>query len=121
MRSGNLWLKGHTGSCLILHIWVEPIYLFIFLPDAGAATILWSQEVAALQIRNHEDSEWRWVKHIENALVCYIVLPSNNHQAKVLGYYQVVNCGDALTMLSGGYYKSAIHRVVQPPSGESCL
>ncbi|EIM91457.1 Clavaminate synthase-like protein [Stereum hirsutum FP-91666 SS1] len=78
VRSGNLWLKGHT--------------------DAGAATILWSQEVAALQIRNHEDSEWRWVKHIENALV--------------------VNCGDALTMLSGGYYKSAIHRVVQPPSDQ---
>ena len=31
---------------------------------------------------------------------------------------QVVNIGDAMEMLSGGYYKAAIHRVVQPPSDQ---
>jgi len=31
---------------------------------------------------------------------------------------QVVNCGDTLEMLSGGYYKPAIHRVVQPPEDQ---
>lgn len=29
--------------------------------------------------------------------------------------YQVVNTGDALDFLTGGYYKGTIHRVVQPP------
>ena len=28
---------------------------------------------------------------------------------------QVVNVGDSLEMLSGGFYKGTIHRVVQPP------
>ena len=28
---------------------------------------------------------------------------------------QVVNIGDAMEMLSGGFYKGTIHRVVQPP------
>ena len=28
---------------------------------------------------------------------------------------QIVNAGDAMEMLSGGYYKAAVHRVVQPP------
>ena len=28
---------------------------------------------------------------------------------------QVINAGDGLEMLSGGFYKGTIHRVVQPP------
>ncbi|KAG1740420.1 uncharacterized protein EDB91DRAFT_1328993 [Suillus paluster] len=70
----NVWLKGHT--------------------DLGSITILWSQPVAALQIQTRE-GEWRWIRHLENALV--------------------VNAGDAMDFLSGGYYKGTIHRVVQPP------
>ena len=31
---------------------------------------------------------------------------------------QVVNVGDALEMLSGGFYKGTIHRVVQPPADQ---
>ena len=36
--------------------------------DFGSVTILWSQPVAALQILS-KDGRWRWVKHIDNALV----------------------------------------------------
>jgi isopenicillin N synthase-like dioxygenase len=32
---------------------------------------------------------------------------------------QVVNCGDTTEYLSGGYYKSAIHRVVKPPADQA--
>ncbi|KAF5392916.1 hypothetical protein D9757_000813 [Collybiopsis confluens] len=73
-KTNNLWLKGHT--------------------DIGSITLLFSQPVAALQIRTGEGS-WKWVKHIENAIV--------------------VNAGDAIEFLSGGAYMATIHRVVQPP------
>ncbi|KAK7042577.1 Clavaminate synthase-like protein [Favolaschia claudopus] len=73
-QTRNVWLKGHT--------------------DFGTITILYSQPVAALQILA-QDGKWKWIKHIENALV--------------------INAGDALEFLSGGYYKATIHRVVQPP------
>ncbi|KAG0703540.1 Clavaminate synthase-like protein [Suillus ampliporus] len=73
-RTKNVWLKGHT--------------------DFGSITILWSQPVAALQIQTRE-GEWRWIRHMENALV--------------------VNAGDAMEFLTGGCYKGTIHRVVQPP------
>ncbi|KAF5325273.1 hypothetical protein D9619_009987 [Psilocybe cf. subviscida] len=73
-KTRNVWLKGHT--------------------DFGTITILYSQPVAALQILTKE-GKWKWVKHIDNALV--------------------INAGDALEFLSGGFYKATIHRVVQPP------
>ncbi|CCM06178.1 uncharacterized protein FIBRA_08420 [Fibroporia radiculosa] len=73
-KTKNIWLKGHT--------------------DFGTVTILWSQPVAALQILS-PDGQWRWIRHIDNALV--------------------VNSGDAMEFLSGGFYKATIHRVVQPP------
>ncbi|KAG1733322.1 hypothetical protein EDB19DRAFT_1929108 [Suillus lakei] len=60
---------------------------------AHGITILWSQPVAVLQIQTRE-GEWRWIRHMENALV--------------------VNAGDAMDFLTGGYYKGTIHRVVQP-------
>ena len=31
---------------------------------------------------------------------------------------QVVNAGDAMEMLSGGFYKATIHRVIQPPQDQ---
>ncbi|KJA23967.1 hypothetical protein HYPSUDRAFT_66061 [Hypholoma sublateritium FD-334 SS-4] len=74
LKTNNVWLKGHT--------------------DFGTITILYSQPVAALQILA-KDGSWKWVKHIENALV--------------------INAGDALEFLSGGFYRATIHRVVQPP------
>ncbi|KAF8639173.1 hypothetical protein AX17_001660 [Amanita inopinata Kibby_2008] len=62
--------------------------------DFGTITILYSQPVAALQILSPE-GKWKWVKHIPDALI--------------------VNAGDAMEFLSGGYYRATIHRVVQPP------
>ncbi|KAG6328008.1 hypothetical protein ID866_11082 [Astraeus odoratus] len=73
-KTKNVWFKGHT--------------------DSGTITFLWSQPVAALQILG-ADGKWRWVRHVENALV--------------------VNAGEAMDFLTGGYYKGTIHRVVQPP------
>ncbi|KAF8064889.1 hypothetical protein FPV67DRAFT_159192 [Lyophyllum atratum] len=77
LKSKNVWLKGHT--------------------DFGSITILWSQPVGGLQILSL-DGKWRWVRHIENALV--------------------VNAGDALEFLCGGFYPSTRHRVVQPPADQ---
>ncbi|KAF5358211.1 hypothetical protein D9756_001600 [Leucocoprinus leucothites] len=62
--------------------------------DFGTITILYSQPVAALQILTPEGN-WKWIRHIDNALV--------------------INAGDAMEFLSGGYYRATIHRVVQPP------
>ncbi|OSC99250.1 Clavaminate synthase-like protein [Trametes coccinea BRFM310] len=65
--------------------------------DFGTITILWSQPVSALQILS-PDGKWKWIRHIPNALV--------------------VNAGDAMEFLSGGFYKATIHRVVQPPADQ---
>ncbi|KAI0689339.1 hypothetical protein BC835DRAFT_1407866 [Cytidiella melzeri] len=62
--------------------------------DIGSITILWSQPVAALQIFT-PDRQWKWIRHIDNALV--------------------INAGDCMEFLSGGFYKATIHRVIQPP------
>ncbi|PCH36841.1 Clavaminate synthase-like protein [Wolfiporia cocos MD-104 SS10] len=77
IKTNNVWLKGHK--------------------DYGTVTILWSQPVAALQIMC-ADGKWRWIKHIDNALV--------------------INVGEAMEFLSGGFYKGTIHRVVQPPQDQ---
>ncbi|KAG6829736.1 hypothetical protein H0H87_010368 [Tephrocybe sp. NHM501043] len=77
IKTKNIWLKGHT--------------------DFGTVTILYSQPVSGLQILVR-DGSWKWVKHIENALV--------------------VNVGDALEFLSGGFYRATIHRVTQPPEDQ---
>ncbi|KAI9568580.1 hypothetical protein HD554DRAFT_2322242 [Boletus coccyginus] len=77
-KSKNVWLKGHT--------------------DIGTVTILWSQPVGGLQILT-PDRKWRWVRHIDNALV--------------------INTGDMMDFLTGGFYKPTIHRVVQPPHDQS--
>ncbi|PIL28641.1 hypothetical protein GSI_08683 [Ganoderma sinense ZZ0214-1] len=65
--------------------------------DIGAVSILWSQPVTALQILS-PDGKWRYVKHVPNGLI--------------------VNIGDTMEMLSGGFYKATIHRVVQPPADQ---
>ncbi|OAX42626.1 Clavaminate synthase-like protein [Rhizopogon vinicolor AM-OR11-026] len=65
--------------------------------DIGSITILWSQPIGGLQIQA-PDGRWKWVRHIDNALV--------------------INTGDMMTFLTGGYYKPTIHRVVQPPEDQ---
>ena len=39
------------------------------LVDITTVSILWSQPVAALQLKD-PDGNWRWVQHKDNALVC---------------------------------------------------
>ncbi|KAG7440383.1 Clavaminate synthase-like protein [Guyanagaster necrorhizus] len=93
-KTKSVWLKGHT--------------------DTGSITILYSQPVSALQILT-PSGEWKWVKHIENALAgpspSKVILPS-------MTLKQVINAGDSLEFLSGGAYRSTIHRVVQPPKDQ---
>ncbi|KAK0235432.1 Clavaminate synthase-like protein [Armillaria nabsnona] len=76
-KTNGVWTKGHT--------------------DIGSITILYSQPVAALQMLT-SSGEWKWVRHLENALV--------------------INAGDALEFLSGGAYRAMIHRVFQPPKDQ---
>jgi len=77
LRTRQVWLKGHT--------------------DIGSVTILWSQPISGLQILS-PDGKWRWVRHIDNALV--------------------INAGDVLTFLCGGFYPATRHRVIQPPADQ---
>ncbi|KAJ7581216.1 hypothetical protein C8J56DRAFT_260003 [Mycena floridula] len=66
--------------------------------DIGSVTILWSQPIGGLQILS-PDGQWRWVRHMENALI--------------------INAGDALEFICGGYYPPTRHRVIKPPSDQA--
>ncbi|KAF4579728.1 hypothetical protein EYR40_000094 [Pleurotus pulmonarius] len=94
-RTKNVWLKGHTGDVPLLRKGTTSIDAP--RTDSGSITVLWSQPVSGLQILT-PSGKWKWIKHIDNALV--------------------INAGDALEFLSGGYYRATIHRVVQPPADQ---
>ena len=64
-KTKNVWLKGHTGE-QFSH--VNSMMTYVFTLDQGSLTLLWSQPVAALQIMT-PDGKWKWVKHVDNALV----------------------------------------------------
>ncbi|KAE9400112.1 Clavaminate synthase-like protein [Gymnopus androsaceus JB14] len=81
-QTNNVWLKGHT--------------------DIGSITILWSQPISGLQILSR-DGVWRYIKHIENALV---------------NCTNSISLGDVMQLLSGNFYKPTIHRVIQPPKDQ---
>ncbi|KAI0791038.1 Clavaminate synthase-like protein [Abortiporus biennis] len=66
--------------------------------DLGSWTLLFRQPVAALQIQNHRTGEWKWAKPQDATLT--------------------VNACDALSLLTGGYVKSTIHRVSSPPKDQ---
>lgn len=69
IQSNNLWLKGHVGSSLLSDLQVNKEWWHIVRLDSNLLSVLWSQPVSGLNIRGHEDGEWRWVKHVDNALV----------------------------------------------------
>ncbi|KAI0029137.1 Clavaminate synthase-like protein [Vararia minispora EC-137] len=75
---GGLWGRGHT--------------------DLGSFTLLFRQPVAALQIRDPIEHEWRWVKPQDATLT--------------------VNACDALSHLTGGFVSSTVHRVAVPPKDQ---
>lgn len=66
--------------------------------DFNSVSILWSQPITSLEVLMPDD-QWRLVKHRPNALV--------------------INLGDAMHFLSGGYFKATIHRVVAPPEDQA--
>ncbi|KAH8924696.1 flavonol synthase [Atractiella rhizophila] len=72
------WARGHT--------------------DLGTITLLFRQPVAALQIKQPFDDQWKWVKPQDGTLT--------------------VNTCDALSFLTGGYVKSTIHKVNVPPKDQ---
>ncbi|EJU03186.1 Clavaminate synthase-like protein [Dacryopinax primogenitus] len=74
----SLWTRGHT--------------------DLGSFTLLFRQPVAALQIRDPQTEQWKWVKPQDGTLT--------------------VNACDALSFLTGGYVRSTIHRVNVPPKDQ---
>ncbi|KAJ7679466.1 Clavaminate synthase-like protein [Mycena polygramma] len=63
--------------------------------DLGSFTLLFRQPVAGLQIQDPVTEQWKWVKP-QNATL-------------------TVNTCDALQLLTGGYVRSTIHRVMPPP------
>ncbi|KKY30462.1 putative flavonol synthase [Diaporthe ampelina] len=73
-RVDNTWARAHT--------------------DFGSLTLLWSQDVAGLQIRTRE-GEWRYVPPVDGGIVC--------------------NVGDTLDFWSASYLRSTTHRVTRPP------
>jgi isopenicillin N synthase-like dioxygenase len=70
----NTWSRAHT--------------------DFGSLTLLWSQNVAGLQIKT-TTGEWKYVPPVDNGIIC--------------------NVGDTLNFWSASYLKSTTHRVVRPP------
>ncbi|GBE88138.1 Clavaminate synthase-like protein [Sparassis latifolia] len=78
LKIGKKWVDGHT--------------------DLGSFTLLFRQPVAALQIKNPINGEWKWVKPQDGTIT--------------------VNTCDALNFLTGGYVKSTIHRVTSPPKDQ---
>ncbi|KAF2638546.1 2OG-Fe(II) oxygenase superfamily protein [Massarina eburnea CBS 473.64] len=74
----NTWSRAHT--------------------DFGSLTLLWSQNVAGLQLKT-PSGEWKYVPPVDNGIIC--------------------NVGDTLDFWSAGYLKSTIHRVVRPPKDQA--
>lgn len=66
--------------------------------DQGALTFILSQPILSLQIRDYETNEWKFVTHTPGALV--------------------VNIADMVQQLTGGYFRSSIHRVVTAPEDQ---
>jgi isopenicillin N synthase-like dioxygenase len=73
----NTWSRAHT--------------------DFGSLTLLWSQNVAGLQLKA-PSGEWKYVPPVDDGIIC--------------------NVGDTLDFWSAGYFKSTTHRVVRPPKDQ---
>lgn len=74
----NTWSRAHT--------------------DFGSLTLLWSQNVAGLQIKT-QSGQWKYVPPVDGGIIC--------------------NVGDTLAFWSAGYLKSTTHRVVRPPEDQT--
>lgn len=66
--------------------------------DISALTFITSQPMLSLQIKDVYTGDWRYVNHCPNSLI--------------------VNIGDALEFISGGYFRACLHRVIEPPADQ---
>lgn len=66
--------------------------------DAGGLTFILSQSILSLQVRTYDDNKWKYVSHTPDAII--------------------VNIGDTMKFLTGGYFKSSIHRVHTAPKDQ---
>ncbi|KAA8647687.1 hypothetical protein EYZ11_010140 [Aspergillus tanneri] len=66
--------------------------------DNGTITFVFQQPVAALQVKKHEDADWEYLRIPPGVLA--------------------VNIADIMTMLSNGWLKSGVHRVIVPPEDQ---
>lgn len=66
--------------------------------DFGSLTMLFRQPVAGLQVQTAE-GDWKWVRAHPGSIT--------------------VNIADSLDFVSGGYLKSSVHRVAQPPPDQT--
>ncbi|CUM64874.1 uncharacterized protein PRCAT00002489001 [Priceomyces carsonii] len=66
--------------------------------DISAFTFITSQPVLGLQVKDVFSGKWRYVAHREQSLI--------------------VNIGDAMEFISGGYFKACLHRVIEPPKDQ---
>lgn len=63
--------------------------------DICGFSIITSLPILSLQIQDYETGEWKYVNYRPNSLV--------------------VNTGDTMEFLTGGYFKASLHRVQLPP------
>jgi len=54
-----------------------------------------SQSMSSLQVREYETDQWKHVPYVPGSII--------------------VNAGEVMAWWTGGYFKAAIHRVVEPP------
>lgn len=66
--------------------------------DNGTITFVLQQPVAALQVKKYDNSDWEYLR-IQPGTIA-------------------VNIADLLTILSNGYLKSGVHRVIVPPEDQ---
>lgn len=66
--------------------------------DGSALTFILSQSIMSLQIREYETQQWKYATHTPGALI--------------------VNIGDMFQQITGGYFRSSVHRVVTAPEDQ---
>ncbi|KAK5658160.1 hypothetical protein OQA88_2133 [Cercophora sp. LCS_1] len=74
----GVWLAGHQ--------------------DFTSLSLLFSQSMACLQVREYGTDEWKHVPYAPGAII--------------------VNAGEVMAWWTGGYFKASIHRVIEPPADQ---
>ncbi|KAF7342893.1 Flavonol synthase [Mycena sanguinolenta] len=92
----NQWLAGHTGRVQLGNSGSDTHEV----SDFGSITLLFPQPISGLQVQTAEN-EWKWVKYVKGGIVC--------------------NIADLMSLMTKGYLKSAVHRVVRPPPDQAHL